>query len=357
MGFKCGIVGLPNVVKSNFFKALKNSSKAQAENFPFCTIDPNIGVVPIQDERLDKLVSISKSKKKINNTISFVDIAGLVKGASKGEGLGNKFLSYIREVDAIIHMIRCFDSADIQNVNPTVDPIRDLEIIETEMKLADLESIQKRLDKKNKKNVTEDQIKILEIALDCINNDKSMDILNENFLSKELNQTGLLSVKPKLYVCNVDEKSIETGNNYTNNFLEKFGEKDTIIISADIENQINELKGEEREKYMEMINLNETGLNILIKKGYQLLELETFFTSGPEESRAWTVPKNCTAPKAAGTIHTDFEKGFIRSETVSYEDFIKNNGWVNSKVSGKMRLEGKDYIVKDGDILNFRFNT
>tara|TARA_B110000196_G_C21137452_1_gene661898 strand:- start:1431 stop:2504 length:1074 start_codon:yes stop_codon:yes gene_type:complete len=357
MGFKCGIVGLPNVGKSTLFNALTNSSKAQAENFPFCTIDPNIGVVPIQDERLDKLVSISKSKKKINNTISFVDIAGLVKGASKGEGLGNKFLSYIREVDAIIHMIRCFDSADIQNINPTVDPIRDLEIIETEMKLADLESIQKRLDKKNKKNVTEDQIKILEIALDCINNDKSMDILNENFLSKELNQTGLLSIKPKLYVCNVDEKSIETGNNYTNNFLEKFGEKDTIIISADIENQINELKDEERKKYMEMINLNETGLNILIKKGYQLLELETFFTSGPEESRAWTVPKNCTAPKAAGTIHTDFEKGFIRSETVSYEDFIKNNGWVNSKVSGKMRLEGKDYIVKDGDILNFRFNT
>ena len=357
MGFKCGIVGLPNVGKSTLFNALTNSSKAQAENFPFCTIDPNIGVVPIQDERLDKLVSISKSKKKINNTISFVDIAGLVKGASKGEGLGNKFLSYIREVDAIIHMIRCFDSADIQNINPTVDPIRDLEIIETEMKLADLESIQKRLDKKNKKNVTEDQIKILEIALDCINNDKSMDILNENFLSKELNQTGLLSIKPKLYVCNVDEKSIETGNNYTNNFLEKFGEKDTIIISADIENQINELKDEERKKYMEMINLNETGLNILIKKGYQLLELETFFTSGPEESRAWTVPKNCTAPKAAGTIHTDFEKGFIRSETVSYEDFIKNNGWVNSKGSGKMRLEGKDYIVKDGDILNFRFNT
>ena len=357
MGFKCGIVGLPNVGKSTLFNALTNSSKAQADNFPFCTIDPNIGVVPIQDERLDKLVSISKSKKKINNTISFVDIAGLVKGASKGEGLGNKFLSYIREVDAIIHMIRCFDSADIQNINPTVDPIRDLEIIETEMKLADLESIQKRLDKKNKKNVTEDQIKILEIALDCINNDKSMEILNENFLSKELNQTGLLSIKPKLYVCNVDEKSIQTGNNYTNNFLEKFGEKDTIIISADIENQINELKDEEREKYMEMINLNETGLNILIKKGYQLLELETFFTSGPEESRAWTVPKNCTAPKAAGTIHTDFEKGFIRSETVSYEDFIKNNGWANSKVSGKMRLEGKDYIVKDGDILNFRFNT
>ena len=357
MGFKCGIVGLPNVGKSTLFNALTNSSKAQADNFPFCTIDPNIGVVPIQDERLDKLVSISKSKKKINNTISFVDIAGLVKGASKGEGLGNKFLSYIREVDAIIHMIRCFDSADIQNVNPTVDPIRDLEIIETEMKLADLESIQKRLDKKNKKNVTEDQIKILKIALDCINNDKSMDILNENFLSKELNQTGLLSIKPKLYVCNVDEKNIQTGNNYTNNFLEKFGEKDTIIISADIENQINELKGDEKKKYMEMINLNETGLNILIKKGYQLLELETFFTSGPEESRAWTIQKNCTAPKAAGTIHTDFEKGFIRSETVSYEDFIKNNGWVNSKVSGKMRLEGKDYIVKDGDILNFRFNT
>ena len=357
MGFKCGIVGLPNVGKSTLFNALTNSSKAQAENFPFCTIDPNIGIVPVPDERLNQLVSISNSKKKINTTISFVDIAGLVKGASKGEGLGNKFLSHIREVDAIIHMIRCFDSDDIQNVNPTVDPIRDLEIIETEMKLADLESIQKRLDKKNKKNITDEQIKILEMTSNCINKDESMEILNESYNTKELNQAELLSIKPNLYVCNVDEKSIKAGNNYTKSFISKYGEKNTIMISADIENQINQLEGDEKKNYMEMINLNETGLNILIKKGYELLKLKTFFTSGPEESRAWTIPKNCTAPKAAGTIHTDFEKGFIRSETVSYNDFIENNGWVNSKTNGKMRLEGKDYIVKDGDVLNFRFNT
>ena len=323
MGFKCGIVGLPNVGKSTLFNALTNSSKAQAENFPFCTIDPNIGVVPVPDERLNKLVSISNSKKKINTTISFVDIAGLVEGASKGEGLGNKFLSHIREVDAIVHMIRCFDSDDIQNVNPTVDPIRDLEIIETEMKLADLESIQKRLDKKNKKNITDEQIKILEMALNCINNDESMKILIENYNTKELNQSGLLSIKPNLYVCNVDEKSINSGNNYTKSFIGKYGEKNTIIISADIENQINQLESEEKKNYMEMINLKETGLNVLIKKGYELLNLNTFFTSGHEESRAWTILKNCTAPKAAGTIHTDFEKGFIRSETVSYDDFIK----------------------------------
>ena len=358
MGFKCGIVGLPNVGKSTLFNALTNSSKAQAENFPFCTIDPNIGIVPVPDDRLDKLVSISNSKKKINTTISFVDIAGLVKGASKGEGLGNKFLSHIREVDAIIHMIRCFDSNDIQNVNPNIDPVRDLEIIETEMKLADLESIQKRLDKKNKKNSSENEIVILEAALNCINNDQSIEkVLHKNYSKKELHQTGLLSTKPKLYVCNVDEKSISEGNNYTESFISKFGEKNTILISADIENQINQLKNEEKINYMKMINLKETGLNTLIKKGYELLKLETFFTSGPEESRAWTITINCTAPKAAGTIHTDFEKGFIRAETVSYEEFIKNKGWLTSRNNGKMRLEGKDYIVKDGDVLNFRFNT
>ena len=358
MGFKCGIVGLPNVGKSTLFNALTNSSKAQAENFPFCTIDPNIGIVPVPDNRLDKLVSISNSKKKINTTISFVDIAGLVKGASKGEGLGNKFLSHIREVDAIIHMIRCFESDDIQNVNPNIDPIRDLEITETEMRLADLESIQKRLDKKNKKNSSDNEINILETALDSINNDKNVEeILNKNYSKKELHQTGLLSTKPKLFVCNVDEKSISGGNSYTKSFISKFGEKNTIIISADIENQINQLENEEKINYMKMINLKETGLNTLIKKGYELLELETFFTSGPEESRAWTVPTNCTAPKAAGIIHTDFEKGFIRAETISYDEFVKNNGWLNSKNNGKMRLEGKDYIVKDGDVLNFRFNT
>jgi len=357
MGFKCGIVGLPNVGKSTLFNALTNSNKAQAANFPFCTIDPNVGIVPVLDERLDQLVKISNSKKKIYTTISFVDIAGLVKGASKGEGLGNKFLSHIREVDAIIHMIRCFDSTDIQNVNSTVDPIRDLEIIETEMKLADLESLQKRLDKKNKKNIPEEQIKILEIALNYINNDKDLDKLSETFDDKELNSTGLLTVKPKLYVCNVDEKNISNGNTYTENVISKFGEENTLIISADIENQLNQLADLEREKYMNMINLKETGLKKLIRKGYNLLKLDTFFTSGPEESKAWTVSKNCIAPKAAGKIHTDFEKGFIRAETISFNDFLENEGWLNSKNNGKMRLEGKDYIVKDGDVLNFRFNT
>ena len=311
MSFKCGIVGLPNVGKSTLFNALTNSSKAQAANFPFCTIDPNVGVVPVPDNRLENLAKISKSKKIINTTISFVDIAGLVKGASKGEGLGNKFLSHIREVDAIIHMIRCFDSDDIQNVNPTVDPI----------------------------------------------NDKDFSMLKNDFDKKQLNQSGLLSLKPKIFVCNVDEQSVKDGNNYTKAFVDKFGQENTLIVSADIENQINELDKSEKKNYMEMIGLQETGLSMLIQKGYNILELDTYFTSGPEETRAWTIQKNCTAPKAAGEIHTDFEKGFIRAETISYDDFIANDGWVNSKTNGKMRLEGKDYIVKDGDVLNFRFNT
>tara|TARA_B100000900_G_scaffold306497_1_gene265147 strand:- start:25 stop:1098 length:1074 start_codon:yes stop_codon:yes gene_type:complete len=357
MSLKCGIVGLPNVGKSTLFNALTNSSKAHAANFPFCTIEPNVGIVPVPDERLTNLSKISKSKKTINTTISFVDIAGLVKGASKGEGLGNKFLSHIREVDAIIHMIRCFDSDDIQNINSSVDPIRDLEIIETEMMLADLESIQKRLEKNNKKNIDEEQLRILEIALDCINNNKNTSNLKSQFGKKQINQSGLLSFKPKIFVCNVDESSVKNGNTYTKIFSEKFGEQNTLIVSADIENQINELESEERKNYMEMIGLKETGLDILIEKGYQILELDTFFTSGPEETRAWTIEKNCTAPKAAGEIHSDFEKGFIRAETISYNDFVENDGWVNSKLNGKMRLEGKDYIVKDGDVLNFRFNT
>jgi ribosome-binding ATPase len=357
MSFKCGIVGLPNVGKSTLFNALTNSSKAQAANFPFCTIDPNVGVVPVPDDRLNNLAKVSKSKKIINTTISFVDIAGLVKGASKGEGLGNKFLSHIREVDAIIHMIRCFDSDDIQNVNPNVDPIRDLEIIETEMMLADLESIQKRLEKSNKKNIDEEQIRILDIALDCINNAKDLSILINQFDKKLLNQSGLLSIKPRIFVCNVDEKSVQNGNTYTKKFITKYGEENTLIVSADLENQINELENEEKNNYMEMIGLKKTGLDMLIQKGYKILELETYFTSGLEETRAWTIEKYCTAPKAAGEIHTDFEKGFIRAETVSYIDFITNEGWVNSKTNGKMRLEGKDYIVRDGDVLNFRFNT
>ena len=357
MSFKCGIVGLPNVGKSTLFNALTNSSKAQAANFPFCTIDPNIGIVPVPDGRLENLAKISNSKKIINTTISFVDIAGLVKGASKGEGLGNKFLSHIREVDAVIHMIRCFDSDDIQNVNPDVNPVRDLEIIETEMMLADLESIQKRLEKNKKKNIEDEQLKILELTLNSINKNEDLSNLKSLFDKKQLKQSGLLSLKPKIFVCNVDEKSIQNGNAYTRDFVNKFDQENTLIISADIENQINELDINERKNYMEMIGIKKTGLDLLIQKGYKILELDTYFTSGPEETRAWTIQKNCTAPKAAGEIHTDFEKGFIRAETVSYEDFINNNGWVNSKNNGKMRLEGKDYIVKDGDVLNFRFNT
>ena len=357
MGLKCGIVGLPNVGKSTLFNALTNSSKAHAANFPFCTIDPNVGVVPVPDERLNKLSEISNSEKKINTTISFVDIAGLVKGASKGEGLGNKFLSHIREVDAIIHMIRCFESEDIQNVNKNIDPIRDLEIIETEMMLADLDSIQKRLEKNNKKNIDNEQLNILQTALDFINNNKNLLLLQSQFDNRKLNQTGLLSLKPKIFVCNVDEKSVKNGNSYTKNFIEKFGTENTLIISADIENQLNQLDVNEKKNYMNIIGLKETGLNTLIQKGYKILQLETFFTSGSKESKAWTIKKNCTAPQAAGEIHTDFEKGFIRAETVSYEDFINNEGWTKCKANGKVRLEGKEYVVKDGDVLNFRFNT
>ena len=357
MSFKCGIVGLPNVGKSTLFNALTNSSKAQAENFPFCTIEPNIGVVPVPDKRLDKLSEISKSKKKIYTTISFIDIAGLVKGASKGEGLGNKFLSHIREVDAVIHMIRCFDSEKIQNVNQNIDPLKDFETIETEMKLADLESIDKRLDKKNRKNMDEKQLKILEIASDIINDRENINKILEEFELKDLKSSGLLSIKPKIFVCNVDENSIAKGNSYTDQVIERFGKEKTIIISAEIENQMNQLDNYEKKSYMELIKIKDTGLNNLIKKGYEILELDTFFTSGPEESRAWTIKKKCLAPKAAGEIHSDFEKGFIRAETVSYSDFIECKGWPESRNRGKMRLEGKDYIVKDGDILNFRFNT
>ena len=357
MSLKCGIVGMPNVGKSTLFNALTNSSKALAENFPFCTIDPNIGVVPVPDKRLDQLAKISNSKKKINTNISFVDIAGLVKGASKGEGLGNKFLSHIREVDAIIHLLRCFDSEKIQNVNKSVDPIRDLEIIDTEMKLADLDSIQKRLDKKNKKNISDVEINILIEAQKIIDSGDKIEKLKEIFDHKDLKTSGLLCIKKRLYVCNVDEKSISKGNHYTEKFINQYGESNTIIISADIENQINQLEESEKKNYLEMINQKKTGLNILINKAYKTLNLQTFFTSGPEETRAWTINNNCKAPEAAGTIHSDFEKGFIRAETISFNDFVDYGGWLSAREKGKLRLEGKDYIVNDGDVLNFRFNT
>ena len=355
MGFKCGIVGLPNVGKSTLFNALTASKNAEAANFPFCTIDPNIGIVDVVDERLDNLSKLSKSKKKIYTNITFVDIAGLVKGASKGEGLGNKFLSHIREVDAIIHLIRCFESDKITHVNSEINPINDLETIKTEILLSDIDIIQKKLEKGKKKLLREKEIVILESALEQLNNGKAISIEDKD-QSKFLLSIGLLSIKPKIIVCNVDEKSLVKGNKFTEIVKQKYSKEKIVAICADIEDQIMGLDKNERETFMKEIGLEKTGLKQLIKEGYDLLNLDTFFTSGPEESRAWTVKKNTLAPKAASVIHTDFEKNFIRAETVSCEDFIKFGSAEKCKENGKLRIEGKDYIVKDGDVLYFRVN-
>ena len=355
MGFKCGIVGLPNVGKSTLFNALTASKNAEAANFPFCTIDPNIGIVDVIDERLDQLSKLSNSKKKIYTNITFVDIAGLVKGASKGEGLGNKFLSHIKEVDAIIHLVRCFESDKITHVNSEINPIEDLEIIKTEIALSDLDIIHKKLEKGKKKLLQEKEIKILEEKLNLLNSGKEL-IINDQFERKFLSTLGLLSIKPKIIVCNVDEDSLAKGNTFTKTIKEKYSNEKIITICADIEDQIMGLNNNDRETFMKEIGLNKTGLNQLIKEGYDLLNLDTFFTSGPEESRAWTVVKNTLAPKAASVIHTDFEKNFIRAEAVSCEDFIKFGSAEKCKENGKLRIEGKDYIVKDGDVLYFRVN-
>ena len=355
MGFKCGIVGLPNVGKSTLFNALTASKNAQAANFPFCTIDPNIGIVDVPDERLDKLSKLSSSKKKIFTNITFVDIAGLVKGASKGEGLGNKFLSHIREVDAIIHLVRCFDSTEITHVNSEINPLIDLETIKTEILLSDIDIIQKKLEKGKKKLLSAKEIQVLENKLESLNKgDENNDSSQEEL--KILNSLGLLSIKPKIIVCNVDEENLSKGNKYTELVKNKFSNEKIVIICADIEDQIMGLDKEERENFMREIGLNKTGLNKLIREGYDLLNLDTYFTSGPEESRAWTVKKNTLAPQAAKVIHTDFEKNFIRAEAVSCEDFIKYGSSEKCKENGKLRIEGKDYIVKDGDVLFFRVN-
>ena len=355
MGFKCGIVGLPNVGKSTLFNALTASKNAEAANFPFCTIDPNIGIVDVIDNRLDQLSNLSKSKKKIYANITFVDIAGLVKGASKGEGLGNKFLAHIREVDAIIHLVRCFDSEKITHVNSNISPTEDLETIKTEIILSDLDLIQKKLEKGKKKLLSEKEIKVLEEKLSQLNKGNELKI-NDEDESNLLKNLGLLSIKPKIIVCNVDEKSLMKGNIYTKQVKDKYSNEKIISICADIEDQLSDLDKDEKETFMQDIGLNKTGLNKLIKEGYDLLRLDTFFTSGPEESRAWTIRKNTTAPKAASVIHTDFEKNFIRAETVTCEDFIKYGSAEKCKENGKLRIEGKDYVVKDGDVLYFRVN-
>ena len=355
MGFKCGIVGLPNVGKSTLFNALTSTKNAEAANFPFCTINPNIGVVDVPDSRLDSLAKISNSKKKIYTTITFVDIAGLVKGASKGEGLGNKFLSHIREVDAIVHLVRCFESENIQHVNNKVNPVEDLETIKTEIALSDIDTIQKKLEKSKRKMLTQKEIEILKKSLEILNNGNELDSLELS--SKVLiNQIGLLSLKPKIIVCNVDEASLKDGNKHTLNITKAYPKEKVINICADIEDQLSSLTEDEKSKFMREIGLEKMGISKLIKEGYDLLGLETFFTSGIEESRAWTVKKNTSAPKAAGIIHTDFEKNFIRAEAVDTKDFIKFGSAEKCKENGKLRIEGKDYIVKDGDVLYFRVN-
>tara|TARA_B100001146_G_C16193893_1_gene440562 strand:- start:260 stop:1330 length:1071 start_codon:yes stop_codon:yes gene_type:complete len=355
MGFKCGIVGLPNVGKSTLFNALTASKNAEAANFPFCTIDPNIGVVDVVDERLDRLSKLSNSKKKIYTNITFVDIAGLVKGASKGEGLGNKFLSHIREVDAIIHLVRCFESDKITHVNSEINPSNDLDTIKTEIILSDIDVIRKKLEKGKKKLLNKKEIEILERKLEQLNQNKDATIDNEDE-NKFLSTVGLLNIKPKIIVCNVDEGSLTKGNKFTESVKSKYPNEKIVNICADIEDQIMGLDKNEKETFMKEIGLNKTGLNQLIKEGYDLLKLDTFFTSGPEESRAWTVKKNTLAPKAASVIHTDFEKNFIRAEAVTCEDFIKFGSAEKCKENGKLRIEGKDYIVKDGDVLYFRVN-
>ena len=357
MGFKCGIVGLPNVGKSTLFNALTSSKNAQAANFPFCTIDPNIGIVDVPDMRLDRLHQISKSKKKINANITFVDITGLVKGASKGEGLGNKFLSHIREVDAIVHLVRCFDSENIQHVNKNIDPINDLETIKTEILLADINQVEKKLQKNMKKKMTSKEIEFLEEVLNRLNKGRDLNDFSDNEKQKTLREIGLISVKPYIIVSNVDERDVKNGNNYTKKLKEKFPGQKHIVICADIEDQITDLKADERADYMQNIGLQKTGLDQLIITGYELLNLRTFFTSGPEETKAWTIKKNTNAQDASGVIHSDFQKNFIRAETVSFEDFEKYGGAEKAKENGKLRVEGKDYLVRDGDVLFFRVNV
>lgn len=363
MGFKCGIVGLPNVGKSTLFNALTSTMDAQAANFPFCTIDPNVGIVNVPDERLYKLAKLGNSKKIIPTTIEFVDIAGLVSGASKGEGLGNKFLSHIREVDAIVYVLRCFEDGDVTHVEGDVDPLRDAEIIETELILADLESLESRLpglEKKSKTNaeLKEEVVLVKELIGLLSKGEPVRDIINDSN-AKAMKGLQLLTSQPVMYVCNVDEGNIVTGNEYSNKVKQKYGNiSSVVIISAEIEKEIANLESdEEKKEFLKDLGLEETGLNRIIKSGYSMLDLITFFTVGEKEARAWTIKRNTYAPQAAGVIHTDFEKGFIKAQTISYSNYVECGNEAKVRDAGKLRLEGKEYVVEDGDVIHFKFNV
>ncbi|HEY8593723.1 MAG TPA: redox-regulated ATPase YchF [Devosiaceae bacterium] len=365
MGFKCGIVGLPNVGKSTLFNALTRTAAAQAANFPFCTIEPNVGEVSVPDTRLTELARIGKSANIIPTRMGFVDIAGLVKGASRGEGLGNQFLANIREVDAIAHVLRCFEDSDIVHVSGAVDPIADAEVVETELMLADLESLEKRaagLEKRAKGGDKEARtaLDLIGRALDLLRDGKPARLVERApEEEKAFRELQLLTAKPVLYVCNVDEASAATGNSLTDK-VKAYAEAQnasSVVISAAIEAELAQLEDAERTEYLESLGLHEAGLDRLIAEGYKLLGLQTYFTVGPKETRAWTIRKGTRAPQAAGVIHTDFERGFIRAQTIAYDDFVSLGGEVAAKEAGKARDEGKDYIVKDGDVMLFKFNT
>jgi GTP-binding protein YchF len=384
MGFKCGIVGLPNVGKSTLFNALTQTALAQAANYPFCTIEPNVGEVAVPDPRLFEIGRIAGSTEIVPTKLSFVDIAGLVRGASRGEGLGNQFLANIREVDAIAHVVRCFEDDDVTHVEGGVDPIRDIETVETELMLADLESLERRLEPLEKRVRGGDKesgkaLELVQTALDFLREGKPARLA---WIAEDdkaaFRALGLLTSKRVLYVCNVDEASAATGNPWSRHVEAKVAEEAAhpvpppghatakggapkpprvVVISAKIEAEIAVLPSAERAEYLAAIGLKEPGLDRLIRAGYELLDLVTFFTGGPKEARAWTVPRGTRAPQAAGIIHTDFEKGFIRAETITYDDYVALNGEAGARDAGKMRLEGKDYIVQDGDVLHFRFAT
>jgi hypothetical protein len=365
MSLKIGIVGLPNVGKSTLFNALTQTAAAQAANYPFCTIEPNVGEVALPEPRLETLARIAGSKEIIPARVNFVDIAGLVKGASQGEGLGNKFLANIRECDAIAYVCRCFIDDDITHVSGRIDPLADLEIIETELMLADMESLEKRRTNVEKKAKSGDKeaketLALLDVAKEALDAGKPARFAQPNAEQKKAwDMLQLLTAKPVLYVCNVDEASAEYGNALSADVFkraEKEGAR-AVVISAKIESEVAILPDDERKDYLSAMGLAEPGLNRLIRTGFDLLGLQTYFTAGPKEARAWTIHRGDTAPQAAGVIHGDFEKGFIRAETIAFDDYVKFKGEVGAKEAGKMRLEGKDYIVQDGDVMHFRFNA